>query len=104
MTTISKRQQVFFLIYKAKKIINVFIYKKSDTLKKARQFALRLYIQKVRHFTLRNFHENFEINIYIQKARHFSLRDVFIYKNPDTWQKTRQFALRFICKKQYTLR
>ena len=57
--------------------VTFFIYKKPDTL----CYAI--------------FQEFFEIGIYIQKARHFSLRDVFIYKNPDTSQKARQFALRF---------
>ena len=41
--------------------------------------------------------------LYIKKAWHFSLRDVFIYKNPDTSQKARQFALRFIYAKILTL-
>ena len=80
---------------KAKNLRNVFIYKKPDTFKKARQFTLRFYIQKARQFTLRNFQEIFEVDIYIQKASHFALRDVFIYKNPETSQKTRQFAFRF---------
>ena len=34
---------------------NVYTYKKPDTLQKARQFPLRFYIQKDRHFTLRDF-------------------------------------------------
>ena len=41
--------------------------------------------------------------IYIQKAWHFVLRDVFIYKKPDTSQKSRQFALRFFYTKSLTL-
>ena len=47
---------------------NVFIYKKLDTLQKARQFPLRFYIQKAIHLTLRDFNENFAVVIYIQKA------------------------------------
>ena len=67
MTPISERQCARFYMYKkAKKcetIIN--IYKKSDTLQKARQFSLRFYSQKSRHFTLRGFYDFFEIDIYI---------------------------------------
>ena len=40
--------------------------------------------------------------LYTQKAK--MLRNIFIYKNPDTFQKARQFLLRFIYKKPYTLR
>ena len=39
------------------------------------------------------FHENFEVGIYIQKVWYFLVCEVFIYKNPDTSQKARQFAL-----------
>ena len=47
ITTISKRQGARFYIYKKQKQKrNVFINKKPDTLLKARQFALRFYIQK----------------------------------------------------------
>ena len=35
------------------------LYKKLDSLQKARQFALHFYSQKARHFTLRDFHEIF---------------------------------------------
>ena len=57
------------LIYtKSKKMRNVFIYKKSDTFQKARQFPLRFYIQKAIHLTLRDFHEIFEVFIYKQQA------------------------------------
>ena len=41
----------------------------------------------------------FECGIYIQKAWHFPLGDVFMYKNQDTFQKARQFALRFYKQK-----
>ena len=86
-------------IKKANKLWNAFVYKNPDTLQKARQFLLRFYIQKARHFTLRDFHENPEVGIFIQKAWHFVLCDVFIYKNPDTSQKSRQFALHFYIQK-----
>ena len=43
MTAISKRQRPRFYIYINKiKLQNVFVYKNSDTLQKARQFPLRL--------------------------------------------------------------
>ena len=41
--------------------------------------------------------------LYKQKAKK-KLRNVFIYKNPDTFQKARQFPLGFCIKKRYTLR
>ena len=41
---------------------------KRFSIQKARQCPLRFYIQKARHFILRDFHENFEVWIYIQKA------------------------------------
>ena len=42
-------------------IRDVFKYKKPNTSQKERQFLLRFYIQKYRHFVLRNFHGIFEI-------------------------------------------
>ena len=38
---------------------DVFIHKKLDTSQKARQFAIRFYIQKSRTFALRDFSLNF---------------------------------------------
>ena len=89
-------------IHKAKTIVKYFIYKKPDTLQKARQFLLRFYIQKSRHFTLCYSLWIFEVGIfiqkkmtpcvtwrfYIQKARHFA-------KRKKIWvQKPGHFALR----------
>ena len=53
----SAKDNVHVFIYtKIKtKLLNVFIYKSSDTFQKSRQFTLRFYIQRLRHFTLRNF-------------------------------------------------
>ena len=55
-------------LYLKKKMRNVSIHKKLDTLQKSRQFPLRFYIQKAIHFTYGIFHEIFEVGIYIQKA------------------------------------
>ena len=92
---------------------DVFICKKPETLQKARQFALRFYIQKSGHFALRDFSLNFwnwrREDIFICKKqftlsyisickKQCTLRYVFRYKNPYT---TRYI---FICKKQCTLR
>ena len=56
MIPISERQCASLYIQKAKKCETfIYIYKNSDTLQKARQFALHFYWQKSRHFTLRNF-------------------------------------------------
>ena len=60
---------------------SIFIYKKQDTLR----------------YTI--FHEIFEVGVYTQKAGHCALRDIFIYKTPDTSQKSRQFMLRFYIQK-----
>ena len=56
MTLISKRQRARFIYTRSKKVEKrLYIYKKPDTLQKARQFALRCYSQKSRHFMLHNF-------------------------------------------------
>ena len=64
MTAIIERQRARLYTQKAKKLPNVFIYKKPDTFQKARQFPLRFYIQKAIHLTLRHFDEIFEVGIY----------------------------------------
>ena len=95
-----------------------FICKKPDTSKKVRQFALRFYIQKSRHFVLRGFSLDFwnwwrrgggiSINknnplcityIYRKKTINFELRS-YIQKSSHVFllfyiQKTMHFALRF---------
>ena len=99
----SSKDNVHAYIHKKqKKFPNVFIYKKSDTFQKARQFPLCFYIQKAIHLTLRDFHEIFDVGIFIQRVWHFLLRDVFIYKKLDTWQRARQFAIRFYIQKSGT--
>ena len=98
----SSKDNANVYIQKAKKLLNIFIYKKPDTFQKARQFPLRFYIQKGIQLTLRDFHEIFEVGIYIQKAWHFALRHVFIYKNLDIPQKARKFAIRFYIQKSGT--
>ena len=83
MTPITERQRARFYIYKKqKKAKHLYI-------QKAWKFPFRFYIQNARHFTLGNFHENFEVGNYILKAWSFALCDVFIYKKPDTLQKSR---------------
>ena len=47
ITAISKRQCARFYTNKNQKMRNVSIYKKPDTLQKARQFPLRFFIQKL---------------------------------------------------------
>ena len=95
---------------------DVFIYKKTETSQKARQFALRFYIQKSGHFALRNFSLNFWNRrrgggIFIGKKQYTvryifickkqcTLHYVFTYKKPDTLRyificKKMHFALRF---------
>ena len=83
-----------YIYIKQKKVWNVFISKKWDTLQKARQFQLRFNIQKVRHFTLRDFYENSEVGIYIQKAWNFALRDV-LYTKSQTLRKKKD-SLRYV--------
>ena len=80
------KKQVY--IYTKSKTIakKIFIYKNADILLKARQVGLQFYIQKARHFMLRNFSWNFwgwHLNtksmtlcgtwrFYIKKIRHFT--------------------------------
>ena len=52
MTAIIEKQRARLYTQKSKQFRNVFIYKKPDTLQKARQFSLRFYIQKAIHLTL----------------------------------------------------
>ena len=108
MTPISEGHRARFYLYKSKKDCKTFIYIYTQIArhfaKKARQFTLRFYSQKARHFTLRDF-SWFYGNWYLfkQKVWKFLLRDVFIYKNPDTSKKGRQFELRFLYTKSLTL-
>ena len=86
----------------------LFIYKNPDTSQKARQFALRFYIQTARHFVLRGFslkkinlrrersillNKNYALYVtfYIKKTMHFALRFYV--------QKSRHFALHFYIQK-----
>ena len=92
---------MFIYIHKKVGIVKRFYLKNPDSFQKVGQVALHFYIQKARHLKLCNFSWNFEIVICIQKPWHFLLRDVFIYKKPDTSQKTRQFALRFYMPKTW---
>ena len=56
MTAISERQRVHLYVYiQETKTTKRCIYKNPDIFQKSRLFALRFYIQKVRHFTLRDF-------------------------------------------------
>ena len=63
-----KTTRTFMYTKSKKNWDNVFIYKRTDTFQKARQFPLYFYIQKTRNLTLRDFHEIFKVGIYIQKA------------------------------------
>ena len=95
---------IYIYIQKAKKLRNVFIYKKPDTFQKARQFALRVYIQKARHFTSRNFSWNFWNWYLYTKSMTLCVTWYFYIQKTDTSQEARQFALRFIHKKSDALR
>ena len=57
--------EILKLTFLCKKYDNLryvmFLLKKQDTSQKARQFILRFYMQKSRHFPLRNFHRKIEI-------------------------------------------
>ena len=103
MTAICKIQRTRYISTKWKNVKHLFIHRNPDSLQKARQFPLRLYIQKASHFTLRNFSWKFwswhlytksmtlcvTWHVYMQKSRTLrkkkdKLRYVFIYKNPNT--------------------
>ena len=51
MTAIIERQRARLYTQKAKKLQNVFIYKKPDTFQKVRQFPLRFYKEKAQYLT-----------------------------------------------------
>ena len=70
---------------KAEKMSNVFIYRKTDTLQKVRQFMLRFYIQK-------------RMTLYVMQFFMKILQLVFIYKKHDT-----QRYVTFLCTKRRTL-
>ena len=80
MDFISKKQRASSYIYKSKKLRNVYTYKKPETLQKTRQFASRFYIQKDKHFTLRNFLWILQVGIYIQNAWNFVLSEILYTK------------------------
>ena len=87
-------------IQKTKKLRNVFIYKNSDTFQKSRQFVSRFYIQKVRHFTLRDFSwECWNWHLYTKSMTLFVMWR-FIYTKIQTLKKIRQFALCLYAKIQ----
>ena len=109
-----------FIYTKSKKICYTLLYKKSQTLfkkldawQRARQFAIRFYIQKSGTFALRDFSLNFRHlrrggghlfiektmhfawHFYIEKTMHFAF--VAIYKESDT------MCYILISKKQNTI-
>ena len=102
MTPISKRQHARFYIYKKQKKCKTFIYTKIQTLCKQQDNLCYVFIHKnsdtLHYAILMKFLEL--AFICIEKAWHFLLHEVFIYKNPDTSQKARQFALHFFIHKK----
>ena len=54
MTPISERQHARFIYTKRKFSKRLYIFKRKDSLQKARQFALRFYSKEARHITLRD--------------------------------------------------
>ena len=107
MTSISKRQRAHFYMYKKKKQLrNVYIYlKKSRYFEKSKAICVTFLFTKIQtHYVTRFFVKLLKLEfLYIQKSRHFALQDVFIYKNPDTSKKSRQFALFFLIQNPDTL-
>ena len=78
MTVISKGQRAPLYKYKRqKKMRNVFIYKKPDTLQKSRQFPLHFSIQKSGHFALRDFSLNLKDKTKLHKKLNASYELIF---------------------------
>ena len=106
MTPIRERQHACFHVQSSPKNCETFILiQKSRHFAKSKIISVTFLFTKsqklyVTQFLIHFFKLEF---IYIQKAWHFVLRDVFIYKKPDTSQKSRQFALRFFYTKSLTL-
>ena len=89
---LSSRQRARFYMHKRpKKLRKVFIYKKSYTFQKARQFPLRFIYTKMYTLYVLGFFIKFSKLAFIQKARHFekskTICDTFLYT------KIWQFAL-----------
>ena len=84
------------------KLQNNLIYKKIDTLQKARQFALRFIYKKPDTLQYAICHENFEVGIYVQKLWHFALRGVFIKKSRH-FAKSKTICVTFLFSKIRTL-
>ena len=84
-----KTMCTFLYIQKTKKIKTfIYIYKNPDNFQTARQFALRFYSQKSRHFTLYHFSWNlWKWNLFIYKKQ-YTLRYVtFLYTKSPTLRK-----------------
>ena len=62
------RKTTCTFIYTKWRFFYILNIQKQNTFQKARQFPLRLFIQKAIHLTLWYFHEIFEVGILIQKA------------------------------------
>ena len=96
----------FYYIQK-NKIRNVYIYiQRASHFSNSKTICVTFYSPKSRHFTLRDFSWNFwNWHLYILKSMILCVTWRFIFKDPDTSKKARQFALRFfIYKKSDTLR
>ena len=95
----AKNKTHVFYTQKAKQLWIVLIYKKPDTFQKTRQFPLRFYIQKARHFMLRDFSWNFQSCHLYTKSMTLCVMWSFIYKKHDTLQKSVQIIIRFLYTK-----
>ena len=80
---------IFIYIYISKHCETfIYIYKKHDTLQKSKQFQLRFYLQKSRHFPLCNFLWNFwNWLIHIYKKYHTLHYVTFLYTKSLTLRK-----------------
>ena len=90
--------RIFMYIYKEEVIVKRFYIPKARPFAKSKTILVIFYIQKSKHFTLRNFHEIFDVAICIQK--HDILLYVTFFAKSKTifvtvyMQKAWHFALR----------
>ena len=107
MTPISERKRASFYIFKNQKNAKrLYIYTKSKTIFKKQDYLSYVFIHKMPdtlHYMI--FHEIFEIGIYIytESMKFCVMQPFYVYKNPNTSKKARQFASHFFILKKMTL-
>ena len=100
MTAISERQRARFYIYKKHKNAIQFYVQKAIHFSKIKKICVPfLYTKSKTLYVTRFFMKILNLEFIYTKSMTLCVSDAFIFKNPDTLQKARQFALRFYIQK-----